>query len=314
MKVYERRYYIGIDGGATKTMVCLGDKSGDIVEVIKLSATNYHTVGIEKTKEVLKEALDIIVKDHKVSLHEIKGICFGGAGIDSDDGAGIITNIFRELGYKNELHVYNDALIALVGANDGYNGGVVIGGTGSVALGVDDYGKLHKVGGWGHILDDKGSGYAIGRDALSRIMEFHDGRGSETLLWEKVKKYLDIETPEQITDFVYSDDTNKDDVAGIAPIVLNLYQKDDVATEIIEGAITHLETLVSALARNIKKDSFSLGFYGSIIIRNHKLKARLTEKIHEKYPEINVHLPYNKAYVGALEIATGKVKIEQKEF
>lgn len=310
MKVYERRYYIGIDGGATKTMVCLGDKSGDIIEVIKLGASNYHTIGIKRTKKVLKEALDAIVQDHNVSLHEIKGICFGGAGIDSKDGVGIITNLFRELGYNNELRVCNDALIALVGANDGYNGGVVIGGTGSVALGVDDQDKLHKVGGWGHILDDKGSGYAIGRDALSRIMEFHDGRGDETALWEKIKKHLNIETPEQITDFVYCDTTNKDDVAGIAPLVLDLYEKDNVATQIVEEAISNLNDLVDALARNIKKDSFSLGIYGSIIVKNHEVKTQLTDKIHEKYPEINVHLPYKKAYVGALEIAIGKVKID----
>ena len=210
----------------------------------------------------------------------------------------------------NELKVYNDGVIALVGANDGYNGGVVIGGTGSVALGVDEEGTLHKVGGWGHLLDDKGSGYAIGLDALSRIMKSHDGRGSQTLLWEKIKAYLKIETPEQITDFVYDPLTKKNDIASIAPIVIDLYQEDDVATEIIEEALSNLEVLVSALARKIKKDCFSLGIYGSIIVRNDKLKERLTEKIHENYPDINVHLPYKKAYLGALEIATGKVKID----
>lgn len=310
MKVYERCYYIGIDGGATKTMVCLGNKSGDIIEVIKLGATNYHTVGIKETKSTLKEALDIITKDHKISLCEIKGICFGGAGIDSQDGVDIITNIFRELGYMNELKVYNDALIALVGANDGYNGGVVIGGTGSVALGVDEEGQLHKVGGWGHLLDDKGSGYAIGRDALSRVMEYHDGRGRDTLLWEKIKTHLEIDIPEEITDFVYCPTTKKHDIASIAPIVINLYEEDYVATGIIEEAISHLETLVSALAQNIKKDSFSLGIYGSIIVKNDKIKEKLIERIHDKYPGINVHHPYKKAYLGALEIATGKVKID----
>lgn len=309
MKIYKRACYIGIDGGATKTLICLGDKAGNIIDVIKLGSTNYHTVGIDGTRQVLKEALDIIKRDHKISVSEIQGICFGGAGIDSNEGVEILTNIFRELGYENELRVYNDALIALVGANDGYFGGVVIGGTGSVALGIDSERKLHKVGGWGHILDDRGSGYAIGRDILTRIMEWHDGRGVETLLWQRIKKELDIEKPEEISDFVYSKGARKHDIANLATIAVELYEEDIVATEIIEDAVEALEKLITTLAKNINKEIFSLGLYGSIIVKNEKLRERLIEKVGKVYPDIDIHLPYKKAHEGALDIATSKVEI-----
>lgn len=309
MKIYKRVCYIGIDGGATKTLVCLGDKSGNIIDMIKLGSTNYHTVGIDGTKQVLKKALDIIKKNHKITMAEIQSICFGGAGIDSKEGVDILTNIFRELGYENRLKIYNDALIALVGANGGYFGGVVIGGTGSVALGVDSDGKLHKVGGWGHLLDDRGSGYAIGRDILTRIMEWYDGRGVETLLWQRIKKQLNIENPEEISDFVYSKDSKKHDIAKLATIAVELYEKDIVATEIIEDAVVALEKLIITLIKNIKKENFSLGLYGSIIVKNDKLRERLIERVKEKYPDIKIHLPYKKAYEGALDIAIGKVEI-----
>ena len=303
-------YYIGIDGGATSTVVCLGDSKENIVDTIKLTASNYHTVGIEKAKQVFKDALKTISDRHGVSLDSIKGICFGGAGMDSEEGIKIITNVFRELGYKNELTVCNDGLIALIGANDGYRGGVLIGGTGSVAIGVGKDRKLHKVGGWGHILDDGGSGYAIGRDALSSIMKSYDGRGEGTLLWEKAKQHFEIEKQEQITNFVYNPDTKKHDIAAVAPMVIDLYKKDEVATRIIDKAISDLEILIITLAKNIEKNSFSLGLYGSIIVKSDKLRERLIEKVHQTCPNIDIHLPYKEAYIGALYIAIGKVKID----
>lgn len=310
MDYFEDSYYIGIDGGATKTLVALGDNLGTMIEVIKLGATNYHAMGVETTKDTLKEALDTITRNNKIGIAQIKKICFGGAGIDTDEGVKIMTNIFRDIGYKNELTIVNDSLIALVGANDGYHGGVVIGGTGSVAIGVDDDGKTHKVGGWGHILDDRGSGYAIARDALYRIMSYHDGRGRETLLWDGVKERLKIESPEEISDFVYDSQTKKHDIADLATIVIGLYDKDEVATEIIEEAVASLQRLIVTLAKNIGKDRFSMALYGSIIVKNDKFRERLTELVNEQYPNIKLHLPLKEAYRGALNIATGKVKID----
>ena len=304
------RYYIGIDGGATKTVICLADELGEIQEVIKVDGTNYHTVGIEKAKEILREAMAALICNNDISLSEIAGICFGGAGIDSTEGVEIVTDVFREIGYKNRLKVCNDGLIALVGANGDYKGGVLIGGTGSVALGVDDTNRLHKVGGWGHILDDRGSGYMIGREALSKIMEAYDGRGKKTLLWGKVKDHLKISNPEEITDFVYSDNTKKHHIAKIAPIVAELYEEDEVARNIIEAAIGDLEKLIITLVNRIGEESFSLGLYGSVLVKNENIRKRLIEKVRAIYPKIELHLPYGKAHLGALDIAMGKVEID----
>lgn len=310
MKAYQKKYYLGIDGGATKTILCLSDSSGDIVEVIKLGSTNYHTIGIDNTKATLKKAFEMMNTDHDVSLEQIKGICFGGAGIDSYEGKQIVSSIFREIGYENELIVCNDAVIALVAANGGFKGGVIIGGTGSIALGVDRAKNIHKVGGWGHILDDHGSGYMIGRDALEKVMRHYDGRGRETKIWDSVRDYFEITSPEQVTDFVYSKSTTKQDIARLAPLIIALYETDDVARDVVDDAICSLETLILTLAKRLKESSFTLGLYGSTIIKNPVIKDNLIEKIHSVYPKIDLHLPFKKAYLGALDIAMGKVKIE----
>ncbi len=74
----------------------------------------------------------------------------------------IIEEIIREIGINNKIIINNDAYISLVGAHGQEKGIITISGTGSISLGIDGNGKLHRTGGWGgHILGDEGSGYYL---------------------------------------------------------------------------------------------------------------------------------------------------------
>ena len=59
----------------------------------------------------------------------------------------------------------NDAFGALMSVRGKFSGNVLAAGTGTVALGVNPEGKVFRVGGWGHIIGDQGSGYDIGHKA-----------------------------------------------------------------------------------------------------------------------------------------------------
>ncbi|AFS78143.1 N-acetylglucosamine kinase Nagk [Gottschalkia acidurici 9a] len=303
-------YYIGIDGGGTSTIFCLADCNGNVIDIIKLKSTNYHVMGIEETKETIKNAIDFFTEKKSISLNEIKSICFGGSGVDSEKCKETIINIFRDIGYRNELQVYNDSVIALVGANDGYNGGIIISGTGSVGLVIDKKNRLNKVGGWGHILDDGGSGYFIGREALSKIMKNYDGRECKTLLWDKIREKLKINNQEEIINFVYKDKLPKKDIAGLAPIVIELYNKDKVAKDIVNSAVDSLTIMVETLIEKAQGADISIGLYGSILTKSNIIRDKLIERVNSKHPKVNIHLPYKEAYIGAVDIATRRVKIQ----
>jgi glucosamine kinase len=74
-------------------------------------------------------------------------------------------------------------------------GVVVTVGTGTVALIVDQSGRVRKVDGWGPQLGDVGSGYRVGLDGLISACRFEDGRkgGSQILHDAAVREFGRVE-------------------------------------------------------------------------------------------------------------------------
>lgn len=68
----------------------------------------------------------------------------------------------------------SDADIALDGALGGQPGILALSGTGSIVLARAADGTTLRVGGWGYLLGDEGSGYAIGRDAMRHLTQWID--------------------------------------------------------------------------------------------------------------------------------------------
>ena len=68
-----------------------------------------------------------------------------------------------------------DAVTAHLGALGGRGGAVVAVGTGAIAIGTDLADHWKRVGGWGHLYDDRGSGAWIGIEALKAAIRTHDG-------------------------------------------------------------------------------------------------------------------------------------------
>ena len=77
----------------------------------------------------------------------------------------LVTRAVRQCGYEGPLRLLGDQEIALAGAIDG-PGAVLVAGTGAICCGRDGAGNRTRVGGYGYLIDDGGSGYALGRDIL----------------------------------------------------------------------------------------------------------------------------------------------------
>lgn len=296
-------YYIGIEGGGTKTAAMLGGSRKEIIDATLVGATNYHSVGLEKTGEEIGRILSFFKDENNVEIEEIRGICFGGAGVNCSEDERQIRQLFDSLGYKGKLRVCNDSVVALAGANGCLEGAILISGTGSIAYGVDVNGESVRVGGWGHIIDDAGSGYAIAIDCLKKIVRGYDGRGQKTLLWDRVKEKLDISHQEKLISFIYNTKTQKQHIAELATCVLELYGSDYEAGSIINSAIEGLCEMVTALSKRMQLEEFSLGLGGSLLLKSETYRKLFEEAIKEKLPKVNTHLPYKDAVYGALVLA-----------
>lgn len=294
---------IGLDGGGTGTSVIVEDLGSLKTLTYNLGPTNRHSVGDKNVKDTFKGLFDTLAGEEGLSLKDIKSICFGGAGIDTVDDNRIVEGMFRDLGYKNHLQVVNDSMTALVGANAGRRGAIIISGTGSVALGIDKDGQPVRVGGWGHLIDDTGSAYAIARDGIRHVLEGFDGRGQGTKIWDGMKAKLDLKSQEELLDFVYDPKRQKQDIAALAPIVTDLSGRDKVADQIIDKTVDDLFIHIKALSKRMETKAFQVGMIGSVLEKSDHIRIRLEDKLQQDMPGVKTHFPRKNPAQGAILLA-----------
>jgi glucosamine kinase len=168
-------YYLAIDGGGTKTRCVLADEK-KILASAMTGGCSIIRQGEPQAREALHSAIRQACGAAGMSLGQISAVCAGVTGTARTEIAVKIRKIIIELvdGPSVKIQVIPDTEIALdAGFGDG-PGVIVIAGTGSIALGRDAQGRAVRAGGWGFAVSDEGSGYWIGRRAVSEALHAHD--------------------------------------------------------------------------------------------------------------------------------------------
>lgn len=238
-----RRTYIGIDGGGTKTTCMIADGEGRILATASGSSTNLKSNPHEHVRDELERLIRLVIRDSESSLEDVCGIYLGLAGTDRDEDKQKITGYLREWIPDDILiRVNNDAVTALAAGTWGEPGVVLIAGTGSIAYGSDpSSGYFSRVGGWGYVLGDEGSGYHIGLQALNAVMRNYDGRGEPTELTARVLKHFALEQPGQLVPRIYENGPYRQKIAELSRMVVEASQLGDaVAQRIVSEAVCSL--------------------------------------------------------------------------
>ncbi|MGR9048744.1 N-acetylglucosamine kinase [Halobacillus faecis] len=288
-------YVIGIDGGGTKT-TCLFLEADHCTypeqpKVIQGPGTNPHQIGFEEAGHRLTALIEKGLQTFHVDSAQIIGIGFGLAGIGRPEDEAkmrtIVQDIFWNLSFSENLNTFvgSDSLAALKGALSlkDESGILVISGTGSNAMGVDREGKIHKCGGWGHLIGDEGSGYYLSLKALSVIAKAADGRGEETLITPLILKKLNLQKPEDLVRHIYGRSYEKHEIAKLATCVIEASeQKDAVAVEILKEAADQLVLHVESIARRGFERDAAITAAGSIFKHSKILKQHFIQQIETK--------------------------------
>lgn len=258
-------FVLGIDAGGTKTVCLLADGDGRVRASARGPGANLQSLGELEVEKVLHEVMDSVLADQRTAP---AAICLGIAGVDRPHDNAIIRGIMRRIGHKAPVLVVNDALAALVaGAGDDGPGIVLIAGTGSICYGRDENGRAARAGGWGYILGDEGSGWWIGRQALSAVMRAGDTRGPATLLTARVLQHFAFEQVSDLVHEVYYRDTRRRAVAGLSSVVQGAVDDGDVvARQILSDAADELVLAVRSVATRLEMrgQQFPLVLSGSL--------------------------------------------------
>ena len=169
-------YYLGIDGGGTKTTCAVGDESTKLVTATA-GPSNIVRVGAAQTRESLQQAVRQACAAAGIAPAQVVRTCVGASGAGRPDLASAVREFLAEI-LPTPINVVGDMEIALEAAFGDDAGVIVNAGTGSFAYGRNRSGQTHRVGGWGFAIGDEGSAHWIGREAVSAILRASDEDGS----------------------------------------------------------------------------------------------------------------------------------------
>ncbi len=296
---YKYPYVIGMDGGGTKTKVCVMNLQGQEVDTLFGGSMNINSLGQEGVLKNMAVMFDEL-KSRGADWNLLKGICIGAAGVSNPLTRETLMASVKAAGIRVQPIIFGDHQAALYGAHGQGKGMILIAGTGSICYGMDGEGSEARTGGWGHLIDDEGSGYALGRDVLSAVVQAEDGRIPPTCMRKAVYKQLEIETVQELIKYVYAPTTGKKEIAALAPnVMVGLEAGEAAAFAIMDKAAEKLTAMVVPVAEKLRMEDGELAFCGSVITKNDVLIEKLKNKIGEKFPDLKCIQPRQDAAYGA---------------
>ncbi|HEX5424320.1 MAG TPA: BadF/BadG/BcrA/BcrD ATPase family protein [Candidatus Acidoferrales bacterium] len=246
----EPAYFLGFDGGGTKTECVLAGADGQILARATAGPSNPLRIGYSRACLSLREAADIVLDRQKVASNNIKGICAGISGASRTSVAHQLTAFLQGSFPRAEVEVTTDIEIAFEAAFGPGPGIILIAGTGSGALGRDSAGRRERVGGKGPWFSDEGSAFDIGRRAVQAALLADENRGRGTALSGRLFAHLQTNDWNGVLDQVSK---SPDAVfPQVFPLVAELAESGDaVSREILAAAATELVALIRSVAERL---------------------------------------------------------------
>ena len=303
-------YYLGIDGGGTKTRCVLADETTVLAKAMS-GGSNIVRLGEGQARGSLHSAIRQACATAKISPDRIHAICIGAAGAARPEIAAKIRNILAELISETALpriEVVGDTEIALEAAFGAGPGVIVIAGTGSVAYGRDAAGRTARAGGWGFAVSDEGSGHWIGRRAISAILSARD-QSRKTALTDMVLQAWKLTSIDELVQQANS--TPAPDFPRLFAIVLRAAaEADSIARDLLSDAATKLAELAAIVVRRLAPHApdvvLPVAMTGSVFRQSPHVRQVFYNTLETSFPGIDVRQDPVDPVEGALARARRK--------
>jgi N-acetylglucosamine kinase-like BadF-type ATPase len=277
-----KKYVLGVDGGGTMTRCAVVDSEGIIHGVFKGGPSNPLTIGLDEALANIRKLIDNVSR--KIELDFFDSVCFGIAGTER---ASMRCSLLKGLSETRlgKVLLVSDVKSAFTGAIPMGHGVVVVSGTGSIVYGLNVEGGEFRSGGWGWRVGDEGSSYSIGVECIRSVLKAFDGRGPSTLLTSFLTEELNLDSIENIIDWVYRSNIRPGEIASLAKLVgFAASNGDEVSQGILCSAGREIALTAEAV---IEKLSLSGEFQLALSGGSFKLGTFFTSSFKEEIKKIS---------------------------
>lgn len=278
-------FFIGVDGGGSKTSYVLMDQEHHIIKTYKNGPSTYDVVSAATFKETILDGLSNVLPDKGF----IASVFLGIGGIISNNDERKVVRLIKESG------LFDNRTLVRAG-NDIYNafystfsdsGICLIIGTGCVVYGRTSKGKELRLSGYGYLEGDKGSGYDISMSALRLLARMYDGilEFDDTFRLFSMK----INVHDKIGLIHYFNNTGRSEIAANAKFLLE-NSKSRYIQEILDSCADNFALYVDFLLKrfpDIERKMTIIGSCGSSPVYLDKI----LERIHARHPDIQ-YIPH----------------------
>ncbi|HUG53720.1 MAG TPA: BadF/BadG/BcrA/BcrD ATPase family protein [Vicinamibacteria bacterium] len=313
---------LAVDGGGTSTQALVTDLDGQVLARGLGPSSNLHNVGFERACAAIATAVGGALAQVRAPHSHgagpaptggpgwgeagVAAACLGLSGVDSAQDEAQVSRWVEQQGLAGRFVVVNDSELILAGGTPAGWGVALISGTGSVCLGRDPSGRTARVGGWGPLLGDEGSGYHIAGLALERATQAADGRIEAPGLLKAVLRHWAVSDPTDLIRLVHAPTTEAADIARMATVVLDLAGRNDAAArEVVAEAARDLALHVDTIVRQLGLTRPPLAMGGGMLLRSVLRRAVLDAVKSELGPVTQVSDPPAGAVVLARRLLQG---------
>jgi len=260
------KYYLGVDGGGSKTHTLITDEHGRVVGKGN-SGNGNHQIDYETAKRNIRESVEMALSEAKVERSSIAFAYFGLAGADREADYEILRPMIAELGFpKHEVNC--DTAIALRAGTDQPHGVVLICGAGTNSAGVNARNEFYQCGGFSYAFGDFGGGDDLGIEAFRSVIRAWDGREQPTLLTNLMLQDQGYDSVQSM----FNDYLNHDKTPPLGTVKLLFEaasQGDEVALHILRVQGEELGKSARAVIRHLgmERDKFDVVLAGSVLTR-----------------------------------------------
>ncbi|MEN6306251.1 MAG: BadF/BadG/BcrA/BcrD ATPase family protein [Anaerohalosphaeraceae bacterium] len=274
-------YFLGIDGGGTKTAAILLNTDTGQARSLSLPGGNICVLGQSGCKSLLAQIIAKLLSG--IQTDEIAYATFAFAGTGRPTERGWVETVAAELGFR-QFSVITDAQLLHYSFFADTPGILIASGTGSVCLLTTPDGQYRQLGGWGYLLGDAGSGFHIGRLAIGGALDHMDKGRQPTRFTEALLQFYHAQSLRELITLTYAAPSPQRFVASCAQQVIELAADNDPdALHIVESATDALVQLARTAIHHMQASSgkIQIALAGGILTADSIVSRIVKHKLSE---------------------------------